>query len=71
MKRSVSQNRDLHGNVPDHSSAALVLVDVLNDLDFPEENAFVSVAGTLASGAGLNNSNQASACVSVHPDAHF
>jgi hypothetical protein len=48
MKRSVSKNRDLHGNVPDHCSAALVLVDVLNDLDFPGGNTLVSIAETLA-----------------------
>jgi nicotinamidase-related amidase len=30
------QNADLHGNVPDHRQVALLLVDVINDLDFPE-----------------------------------
>ena len=29
-----SQNPDLHGNVPDKSDAALLLIDVLNDLEF-------------------------------------
>ena len=29
-----SQNADLHGNVPDKSDAALLLIDVLNDLEF-------------------------------------
>lgn len=29
-----AKNRDLHGNVPDNSSAALVLVDVINDFEF-------------------------------------
>lgn len=28
------QNQDLHGNVPDKSDAALLLIDVLNDLEF-------------------------------------
>ncbi len=28
------QNPDLHGNVPDKSDAALLLIDVLNDLEF-------------------------------------
>jgi nicotinamidase-related amidase len=27
---------DLHGNVPDKSPIALLLIDVINDLDFPE-----------------------------------
>ncbi|HEU0055322.1 MAG TPA: isochorismatase family cysteine hydrolase [Longimicrobium sp.] len=29
------QNHDLHGNAPDSSPVALVLVDVINDLEFP------------------------------------
>jgi nicotinamidase-related amidase len=29
-----ARNRDLHGNVPDKSSVALVLIDVINDLEF-------------------------------------
>jgi nicotinamidase-related amidase len=29
-------NDDLHGNVPDKCSAALLLIDVINDLEFPE-----------------------------------
>lgn len=28
-------NRDLHGNVPDQAPAALLLIDVINDFDFP------------------------------------
>jgi nicotinamidase-related amidase len=31
-----SKNEDLHGNVPDKSSLALLLIDVINDLEFPE-----------------------------------
>jgi nicotinamidase-related amidase len=30
------QNQDLHSNVPDTSPAVLLLVDVINDLDFPD-----------------------------------
>jgi nicotinamidase-related amidase len=29
-----AQNQDLHGNVPDKSDLALVLIDVINDLEF-------------------------------------
>jgi nicotinamidase-related amidase len=29
-------NRDLHGNAPDKSEVALLLIDVINDLDFAE-----------------------------------
>jgi nicotinamidase-related amidase len=31
-----SKNSDLHGNVPDKCPVALLLVDVINDLDFPD-----------------------------------
>src|SRR3954454_5353429 len=31
-----AQNHDLHGNVPDKAIAALLLIDVINDLEFPE-----------------------------------
>jgi nicotinamidase-related amidase len=30
-----AKNPDLHGNVPDKASVALVLIDVINDLEFP------------------------------------
>ncbi|HEV2150192.1 MAG TPA: isochorismatase family cysteine hydrolase [Longimicrobiaceae bacterium] len=29
------KNQDLHGNAPDHSPVALLLVDMINDLEFP------------------------------------
>jgi nicotinamidase-related amidase len=31
-----ARSPDLHGNVPDKASVALVLIDVINDLEFPE-----------------------------------
>jgi nicotinamidase-related amidase len=31
-----SKNADLHGNTPDKAEAALLLIDVINDLEFPE-----------------------------------
>lgn len=30
-----AKNPDLHGNVPDEAPVALVIIDVINDLDFP------------------------------------
>src|SRR4051812_9867848 len=30
------KNEDLHGSAPDKSDVALLLIDVINDLDFPE-----------------------------------
>jgi nicotinamidase-related amidase len=34
MGRVPAKNDDLHGNVPDESSVALLLIDVVNDLEF-------------------------------------
>ncbi len=31
-----SKNQDLHGSAPDKSDVALLLIDVINDLEFPE-----------------------------------
>ncbi len=31
-----NRNEDLHGNAPDKADAALLLIDVINDLEFPE-----------------------------------
>src|SRR5438045_1161061 len=31
-----AKNSDLHGNVPEHCDAALLLIDVINDMEFPE-----------------------------------
>lgn len=35
---------DLHGNVPDRSGAVLLLVDVINDLDFPQNEGLLKEA---------------------------
>src|SRR5690349_5876940 len=36
MPSEPSDNQDLHGNAPDKSATALLLIDVINDLEFPE-----------------------------------
>ena len=38
------RSRDLHGNAPDQCRAALLLVDVINDLEFPEAEALFEAA---------------------------
>jgi nicotinamidase-related amidase len=48
MKTIGEHNEDLHGNVPDSCSAALLLVDVLNDLEFPGAEPLVRSAPRLA-----------------------
>jgi hypothetical protein len=35
-------NHDLHGNAPDKSSVALLVIDMINALDFPKGKQFSS-----------------------------
>lgn len=39
-----ARNHDLHGNVPDQSSVALVLIDVINDMEFESGEALLENA---------------------------
>lgn len=48
MNKIGDHNEDLHGNVPDTCSVALLLVDVLNDLDFPGSKPLIQAAPRLA-----------------------
>jgi nicotinamidase-related amidase len=41
-------NPDLHGNAPDKSPVALILIDVINDLDFPEGDQLLRFALPMA-----------------------
>jgi nicotinamidase-related amidase len=43
-----NKNEDLHGNAPDKSEAALLLIDVINDLDFPEGDQLLRYALPMA-----------------------
>ena len=38
------KSHDLHGNVPDDSATALLLIDVINDFDFPGGEELLSLA---------------------------
>jgi nicotinamidase-related amidase len=53
MRSAPPQNQDLHGNVPDTSQTVLLLVDVINDLDFPDNELLLkqapAIGKTLAS----------------------
>lgn len=42
------KNPDLHGNVPDSSKAALLLVDVINDFDFVDSEKILRYARPMA-----------------------
>ncbi len=43
-----AKNDDLHGNVPDKADVALVLIDVINDLEFEEGEAMLEHALPMA-----------------------
>jgi nicotinamidase-related amidase len=43
-----ARNRDLHGSAPDKSATALLIVDVINDLDFPEAKQLMRSAPAMA-----------------------
>jgi len=38
------ESHDLHGSAPDKSNAALLLIDVINDFDFPEGDELLELA---------------------------
>jgi nicotinamidase-related amidase len=43
-----SKNNDLHGNAPDKSDVALLIIDVINDLEFPEGEQLLRFALPMA-----------------------
>lgn len=43
-----AKHHDLHGSAPDHSPVALLLIDVINDLDFPGNEAILRAAPQMA-----------------------
>lgn len=47
MNRPVRKNEDLHGNAPDSCPVILLLVDVLNDVDFPGNSQLLKSINSL------------------------
>src|SRR5689334_19269890 len=43
-----AKNRDLHGSAPDKSETALLIIDVINDLNFPEARQLMRYAPAMA-----------------------
>ena len=43
-----TKNPDLHGSAPDKSGMALLLIDVINDLEFPEAEQMLGAAVKMA-----------------------
>ena len=48
MPATPARNENLHGFVPDHAEVALILIDVINDLDFEGNGALVGMAVPMA-----------------------
>lgn len=46
---ALTKNPDLHGNAPDKSDVALLLIDVINDLEYPEGDQMLPQAKQMAS----------------------
>ncbi len=44
----MSRNEDLHGNAPDKAAAALILIDVINDLEFSDGEEILRYALPMA-----------------------
>jgi nicotinamidase-related amidase len=47
-RSSTDQDNDLHGNAPERCAVALLIVDILNDLDFPRNEELVRKSEALA-----------------------
>ena len=43
-----ARNSNLHGSAPDKNQTALLLIDVINDLEFPEADEILGAATTMA-----------------------
>jgi len=43
-----AKNKDLHGNAPDKADIALLLIDVINDLEFPQADHLLQYARPMA-----------------------
>ena len=66
------QNQDLHGNVPDKSDAALLIIDVLNDLEFEGGEELLQPAIRMARAlAGLKRRAKAVGIPCVYVNDNF
>jgi nicotinamidase-related amidase len=60
-----AKNVDLHGSAPDKSETALLIVDVINDLDFPEANQLMRYASAMAGKLAKLKQRAKGACIPV------
>lgn len=65
-------NADLHGNAPDKSPRVLLIIDMINDLDFPEGRQLLTWALPMATRlAALKNRCQAAGVPVVYVNDNF
>jgi nicotinamidase-related amidase len=60
-----ARNEDLHGNVPDKSDVALLLIDVINDLEFEDGKELLKYALPMAENIAALKRRAQRACVPV------
>jgi nicotinamidase-related amidase len=67
-----AKNHDLHGNAPDNAPIALVLVDVINDLEFPEgEKLLIQAQPMAARLAALKRRAKAAGVPAIYANDNF
>jgi nicotinamidase-related amidase len=67
-----TRNKDLHGNVPDKSPVALLLIDVINDLEFEGNDSIVRTARIMAKQiANLKARARRDGIVSIYVNDNF
>jgi nicotinamidase-related amidase len=72
MNRRPAKNTDLHGNVPESSPVALLLIDVINDMAFEGAEALVRQAVPMAHRiAGLKQRARAAKIPAVYINDNF
>jgi nicotinamidase-related amidase len=72
MKAMPAKNPDLHGNAPDNASAALVLIDVINDMEFRDGDRLLAQARPMAARlAELKRRAKAAAIPVIYANDNF
>jgi nicotinamidase-related amidase len=67
-----TRNKNLHGNVPDKSPVALLLIDVINDLDFEGNESLLKRARTMANRiASLKERTARAGIASIYVNDNF
>ena len=65
-------NSDLHGNAPDKSAVVLLLIDVINDFDFPEADQLHRYAAPMATAiAGLKQRCRTAGIPAIYVNDNF